>query len=79
MLYWFQTPNMKGAFTMMTTDRYLTTEEATEIIPVSANTLRGWRHRKIGPKSMTVGARKVVYKASDLYAWLDEQEKKASA
>lgn len=62
-----------------TGERLLTTEEAAATISVAAATLRGWRHRKIGPPSFTVGARKVVYPEGQLIEWLNSQASKESA
>ena len=40
---------------------------------VKEATLRWWRHMGTGPKSFKLGARKVVYRKSDVVAWLDAQ------
>lgn len=42
-------------------------------------TLNYWRHANdgTGPRWFRLGARKVVYKKSDLEAWLEEQYTKA--
>lgn len=50
----------------------LTLPEVSERTRVPLATLRYWRHKGIGPRSFRVGAR-VVYKASDVERWLDEQ------
>ena len=35
-------------------------------------TLRYWRHRSVGPPSARIG-RRVVYRVSDIEAWIDAQ------
>lgn len=40
---------------------------------IKEGTLRYWRHIGTGPKSFKLGARKVVYKKSDVVAWLEAQ------
>jgi excisionase family DNA binding protein len=49
-------------------------EEAATILGIEVATLYSWRHRKMGPKSYSVG-RKVKYKASDIDRWLEERSK----
>lgn len=59
------------------TDRALTTEEAAEIIGVSANTLKTWRHREKGPPWLKYGDARnatVRYRESSVRAWMREQE-----
>ena len=60
-------------------DELLTTVEAAAVAGVTESTLRYWRHVGEGPKSFTLGRRKVMYKKSDVVAWLDEQYAKADA
>lgn len=40
---------------------------------VKEATLRWWRHKGVGPKSFKLGQRKVVYRKSDVVAWLNAQ------
>ncbi|WP_286960208.1 MULTISPECIES: helix-turn-helix transcriptional regulator [Arsenicicoccus] len=40
-------------------------------IPVA--TWRWWRHQGTGPRSFKVGARKVMYRRSDVLAWLEQR------
>lgn len=47
-------------------------EEVAERTGVAVSTLRHWRQAKTGPKSARVG-RRVVYRASDVEAWLEQQ------
>lgn len=47
-------------------------EQVAERIGVPENTLRFWRQKNIGPKSAKLG-RRVVYRASDVEAWIDAQ------
>lgn len=59
----------------MTPDQILSTEEVSEMTTIPAATLRFWRHRNdgTGPRSFRLGPRKVVYKRSDVEAWLEAQ------
>jgi predicted DNA-binding transcriptional regulator AlpA len=57
----------------MEADQLLTTTEAAEFLNTPVATLRWWRHQGTGPKGFKIGARKVMYKQSDLLAWLDKQ------
>lgn len=55
-------------------DRILNTAEVSEKTRVPVATLRWWRHQGgIGPKSFKLGPRKVMYKESDVDAWLEQQ------
>ena len=54
-------------------DRILTTSEVSRLTSVPIPTLRWWRHQGMGPRSFKLGPRKVMYKESDVQAWLDEQ------
>lgn len=54
-------------------DQLRTTKEASEVLNVPMGTLRWWRHIGYGPKSFLLSKRKVMYKQSDLDAWLREQ------
>jgi predicted DNA-binding transcriptional regulator AlpA len=50
----------------------LTTAQVADLLQVSQNTLRGWRHTKQGPPSITlVGV--VRYDRDALLAWIDAQ------
>lgn len=40
---------------------------------ISPATLRYWRHRGDGPKWFKMGPRRVMYRVSDVQAWLDRQ------
>jgi predicted DNA-binding transcriptional regulator AlpA len=51
----------------------LDTEQLAEQIPVTADTLRYWRHRGKGPRYFKLGGKKVFYRQEDVDAWLDEQ------
>lgn len=57
----------------MKADQLLTTAEAALVLNVPVATLRWWRHKNLGPKAFRLGARKVMYKSSDLQRWLDQQ------
>ena len=53
-------------------DRLFDMSEAADRMNTSIGTLRFWRHKGIGPRSARIG-RRVMYRESDLQAWLDEQ------
>lgn len=60
-------------------DRLMTVSEVAERTRVAPGTLRYWRHGgKQGPKSFSLGAR-VVYKESDVEAWIAAQYDDAAA
>jgi len=48
----------------------LTTFEVATILRTSPSTVRYWRHRGYGPRGVRAG-RKVLYRASDVEAWLE--------
>jgi len=53
---------------------FLTQAEVAEMLHQDTTaTLRWWRHRDCGPKSMRVGKR-VLYRLADVEAWLATQE-----
>ena len=54
-------------------EKLLTTKQVAERLGVGESTLRYWRHTGRGPRSFTLGARKVAYKEKDLNAWLERQ------
>lgn len=53
--------------------RLLNSAEVADLIRVPEATLRYWRHIGIGPKSFKMGPRRVLYLATDVTAWVDEQ------
>ena len=57
----------------MMRDRLIPLAEVADLIGVARSTLWCWRHRDEGPPSFKVGDR-VVYRASELDAWIAEQE-----
>lgn len=61
----------------MTTDRLLLREEVAELLRVPARTLYQWRAQGVGPHAVRVG-RRLVYRESDVRAWLDAQFEAAS-
>lgn len=48
---------------------------------IKAATLRTWRHRRNGegPRWFRLGAKKIVYKRSDVVAWLEQQYAQTAA
>ncbi len=59
-------------------DRLLTTREFAERSRVSESTERAWRREGKTPRHLRVG-RRVLYRESDVEAWLDEQRESAVA
>jgi DNA-binding transcriptional MerR regulator len=53
-------------------ERLLTIGEVAELTRAPVNTLRYWRGIGAGPPAFKVG-RRVLYRESDVRAWLDEQ------
>jgi predicted DNA-binding transcriptional regulator AlpA len=53
-------------------DDLLTMREVAAIVRAPVATLRYWRHLGAGPRSFRIG-RRVVYRVSDLQAWIDQQ------
>lgn len=53
-------------------DRLLDISEVAERIGAPVGTLRFWRHKGTGPHSARIG-RRVMYRESDVQAWLDKQ------
>lgn len=53
-------------------EKLLFIEETSEMTRLSENTLRFMRHQGRGPKSAKLG-RRIVYRESDVQAWIDEQ------
>jgi hypothetical protein len=56
-------------------DDMLTTGEVEKQYKLKASTLRYWRHKNYGPACFTQGPRKIVYRRSEVEAWLAEQER----
>lgn len=63
----------------MPVDQLLTTAQTAELLNVPVATLRWWRHEGTGPKSFKLGARKVMYRRSDVLAWLEDRYTAADA
>jgi excisionase family DNA binding protein len=55
----------------MEVDQLLTTAEAAAFLNTPLATLRWWRHQGTGPKAFKLGPRKVMYKESDVRAWIE--------
>lgn len=53
-------------------EKLLTLDLAAKRLGVAENTLRHWRQKGTGPRSARIG-RRVMYRESDLKAWVDEQ------
>ena len=58
-----------------TVDSLLTTKQVAAMIGISISTLNWWRHINdgTGPKWFSLSPKRVVYKESDVRAWLDAQ------
>lgn len=53
-------------------ERLLTTEEVADWLQVSVDTVKWWRARKRGPRSIAVGKHR-RYRRADVEAWLNAQ------
>jgi predicted DNA-binding transcriptional regulator AlpA len=51
----------------------LDTDELSDFIHISPDTLRYWRHMGKGPRYFKMGGRKVYYRQEDVDAWLKVQ------
>jgi helix-turn-helix protein len=54
-------------------DEIWNTAQVSRRINTPVATLRWWRHTGVGPKAFRLGARKVMYRRSDVEAWLARQ------
>jgi excisionase family DNA binding protein len=52
--------------------KFLTTDQAAELLTVSASTLEVWRYRRTGPRFVKIG-RSVRYRQSDVEAFIEER------
>jgi predicted DNA-binding transcriptional regulator AlpA len=53
-------------------EKLLTTTEVSKHLGIPEATLRYWRHRSTGPKCGRLpGTRRVVYRESDVAAWIE--------
>lgn len=57
----------------MESEELMTPPEVSSWIKTPVPTLRYWRHVGAGPRSFKLGPRKVMYRRSDVEAWLEEQ------
>lgn len=60
-------------------DEILLTSEVSELTRIPVTTLRWYRHKGIGPRSFTLGPKKVAYLRRDVENWLAEQYKGPAA
>lgn len=58
---------------MTESPQLLSTPEVAQMLRTPAATLRYWRHLGTGPKSFKLGPKRVVYRRTDVEAWLEEQ------
>lgn len=59
--------------------KLLRTSEVSEMLGIPEATLRWYRHQgEGGPRSFTLGLRRVVYKEEDVLAWVEAQYQQAS-
>lgn len=54
------------------TDRLLDLDELCELCKVGRRTVYKWNYRNTGPRRTRIG-RKVMYRESDVQAWLDSR------
>ncbi|MFJ5059058.1 helix-turn-helix transcriptional regulator [Streptomyces nigra] len=58
-----------------TTDSpYMTTKEFAALVRKSPATVRGWRHRGVGPRGTKLG-KEVLYHRDVVTAWLQDKER----
>lgn len=57
----------------MAREQLLRIEDVSDWTGVPVATLRYWRHNGTGPKSANLNGRRIVYRESDIQAWLDAQ------
>lgn len=55
-------------------DYYMTAQEVADEQRLSVETLYHWRKAGTGPRSTKRGSRRIVYKRSDVDAWVTAQE-----
>lgn len=53
--------------------KLLRTTEVSKLLSTPEATLRYWRALGTGPKSFTLGPRRVVYREDDVLAWVQAQ------
>ena len=58
----------------MNEDHWLTPAEVAAELKFPLPTLRGWRHRGIGPASVKLGPQTIRYRRSEIDRWVAEQE-----
>ena len=59
-------------------DPMLTTEELGQYLHQPASTIRYWRHTGTGPRGVKLG-RRVLYRLSDVDAWVEARYAKAGS
>ena len=59
-------------------DECMTPPETSDLVRLPTSTLAYWRHRNEGPPFAKVG-RRVVYRRSDVVAWMEAQFSKAAS
>jgi excisionase family DNA binding protein len=57
----------------LTEERFLTVPELAVLLRVAESTVHDWRYRGVAPRGIRVG-RLLLFKESDVQAWLDEHE-----
>lgn len=62
----------------MTGEKFLTTEELSEILKIPARTLRFWRKENRGPPWLKMG-RSVKYRESEVSEWVNKQRRDGDA
>lgn len=67
--------------TIHDSESWYTTEELAEMLKVDASSVRRWRTMEPlqGPPFIPVSARRTLYRASDVEAWLDRRRVDPSA
>lgn len=54
-------------------DELLTAQDLADLLHVGIQSIYDWRHRGIGPRGIRPAGGKLLFRRSDVSAWLDEQ------
>ncbi|MCL2782763.1 MAG: helix-turn-helix domain-containing protein [Propionibacteriaceae bacterium] len=60
-------------------DEIMTTPQVAERLNMPVPTLRYWRFMGTGPRSFVMGQRRVMYRRTDVEAWLTDQYQATAA
>lgn len=54
------------------TDELLTTQQLADLLHVNIQSIYDWRHRGTGPRAIRPAGGKLLFRRSDVDAWLDQ-------